>query len=417
MTAIASINEGSGLWGGPLSQQKKMLLASLVESSDDAIVAGTLDGNIATWNRGAGAIYGYATDEILGKPIASLSSEGRSNEMLEAIARACIGEPGGQHDTVGRRKDGKPIPLSVTVSPIRDSSGFIIGVASIARDISLRMRADEQGGVINREIERLSRLATTEALAASVAHDVNNCLSSVITNIDWVRGSAKECRSKIDGAVAGAWLDELEAALFDASVGAARIAKVVVDMKRLTLPAPDRGDSLSLRDVLDWSLLVAGDDLWPLSSVVRQFGTTPLVDAPVGRLGQVFVTLLTDAALAMDPTRPTNGVVVVTRTDDHGRAVVEIRGHCSGAKGQAKPRELRHALSVSRGIVDSLGGAVVFEREPGAGTMARVTLPPAKSPTAAAAVTPIEPTIEAAIGPIVRRPPHSRPATGFAAKG
>ena len=411
MTAIANMNESSGLWGGTLVQQKKMLLASLVESADDAIVAGTLDGNVATWNRGAEALYGYATDDIIGRPIASLASDDRSNEMLEAIARACIGEPGGHYDTVGRRKDGRLVPLSVTVSPIRDADGTIIGVASIARDISLRMRADEQGGTVNREIERLSRLAATAALAASLAHDVNNSLASVITNIDWVRGSAKECRDKIDGSVTGAWLDELEAALHDASAGASRIAKVVVDMKRFTLPETDSGDFLKLADVVDWSLVVAGDQLWPLASVTRKFGPTPLIDAPAGRLGQVFVTLLTDVALAMESTRRTNGIVVVTRTDEHGRAVVEIRGHSPMVPPAARGRELRHALSVCRGILDSLGGSVVLEREPGTGTMARVTLPPAR-PRAAQAATPVEPTV----GPIVRRPPRSRPAPELSAK-
>ncbi len=120
------------------------LLASIVDSSDDAIIAKTPNGIISSWNRGAELIYGYTASEIIGKPISVLISPDRPDEMEGILARIRQGERVEHYDTMRVRKDGKSISISLTVSPILDSAGKLIGVSSIARDITERKRADEK---------------------------------------------------------------------------------------------------------------------------------------------------------------------------------------------------------------------------------------------------------------------------------
>ncbi|HET9598562.1 MAG TPA: PAS domain S-box protein [Anaeromyxobacteraceae bacterium] len=122
----------------------KTLLASIVNSSDDAIDSKTLDGIITTWNPAAEHMYGYSADEILGKNISILSHPDRPEEMDDILAKIRAGGRVEHYETVRVRKDGRTISISLTVSPILDDTGQIVGVSSISRDITERKRADEQ---------------------------------------------------------------------------------------------------------------------------------------------------------------------------------------------------------------------------------------------------------------------------------
>jgi PAS domain S-box-containing protein len=122
----------------------KTLLASIVNSSDDAIDSKTLDGIITTWNPAAERLYGYSADEIIGKNISVLSHPDRPEEMAEILTKIRNGGRVEHYETVRVRKDGKTISISLTVSPILDDTGKIVGVSSISRDITERKRADEQ---------------------------------------------------------------------------------------------------------------------------------------------------------------------------------------------------------------------------------------------------------------------------------
>ncbi len=117
------------------------LLASIVDSSDDAIVSKTLDGVITSWNRAADELYGYTAEEIVGKSIALLIPEG-SGEMDEFLGEIRGGRRVDHYQTERLRKDGSVVPVSLTVSPIYDHDGAIIGASSIARDITEPRRTD-----------------------------------------------------------------------------------------------------------------------------------------------------------------------------------------------------------------------------------------------------------------------------------
>ena len=120
------------------------LLASIVDSSDDAIIGKTLDGVITTWNRAAERIYGYQAEEMIGQPVSLLIPPDRPSEMAEILDRIRLGERVGPYETTRRRKDGTTIAISLTVSPIHDAASGVVGASTIARDITERERVRDQ---------------------------------------------------------------------------------------------------------------------------------------------------------------------------------------------------------------------------------------------------------------------------------
>ena len=118
--------------------------ASLVKSSDDAIVGKSLDGQITSWNRGAEMIFGYAAEEVVGKPISIIIPPDRMAEERMILEKIIRGESVEHYETVRRRKDGKLVDISVTVSPIRERDGKIIGASKVARNITDRKRLERE---------------------------------------------------------------------------------------------------------------------------------------------------------------------------------------------------------------------------------------------------------------------------------
>ena len=127
-------------------QTEKALLhvAALVESSDDAIIGKSLDGHITSWNRGAEQIFGYQPAEVVGKHISLLIPPDRAREEPVILDKIRAGESVDHYETVRIRKDGRLIDISVTVSPIHDADGRVIGASKVARDITERKRLEKE---------------------------------------------------------------------------------------------------------------------------------------------------------------------------------------------------------------------------------------------------------------------------------
>ncbi|MGK9171060.1 PAS domain S-box protein [Inquilinus limosus] len=141
-------------------------LAAIVESSDDAIVAKDLNGVITDWNRGAEQIFGYTAEEAVGRPITIIIPSDRRLEEVEILTRIRNGERVEHFETIRRRKDGLEVPISLTVSPIRDHARRIIGASKIARDISERYKAQERQMLLLREMSH--RVKNLFALSSAV---------------------------------------------------------------------------------------------------------------------------------------------------------------------------------------------------------------------------------------------------------
>jgi PAS domain S-box-containing protein len=141
-------------------------LAAIVRYSDDAIISKDLNGTINSWNHGASRLFGYTAEEAVGRPVTLLIPPDYLDEEPKILERIRSGEPIDHYETVRRRKDGSLVDISLTVSPIRDASGKVIGASKVARDITERRRAHEQQQLLLKEMDH--RVKNLFSLACSV---------------------------------------------------------------------------------------------------------------------------------------------------------------------------------------------------------------------------------------------------------
>jgi len=139
---VGAVNMLVDLTDRARAEQMRRQLASIVESSDDAIISKNFDGTITSWNTGAERIFGYTGEEVIGKSIKVLMPPDRYNEEDGILARLRKGERIDHYETIRQRKDGGLIDISLTVSPMRNAEGNLIGASKIARDITERKHAE-----------------------------------------------------------------------------------------------------------------------------------------------------------------------------------------------------------------------------------------------------------------------------------
>lgn len=269
-------------------------LAAIISSSDDAIISKTLDGIITSWNHGAQRIYGYTALEMVGRPLAVLIPPGRANEESAILERIRQGGVIDHYETVRVAKDGRMIDVSVTISPIRDGEGNIIGASKIARDITERKKAEARLRQLNEDLERrvLERTAelqaTTDELEAfsySISHDLRAPLRSIQSFTELLQ---QDCAAGLGEAGRGY---------------VARIIQAAQRMDRLTqdiLAFAQSGRIALAPGAVDMNALVAATvrELEPEARGRRiewRIADLPAVRGDAGLLRQVWANLLSNA--------------------------------------------------------------------------------------------------------------------------
>ena len=229
------------------------------------------------------------------------------------------------------------------------------------------------------------RMASLGTLAAGIAHEINNPLAYVAGNLE-VMAETVEAAHRSSTAVDGA---ELGAAIRDARDGAERVRKIVHGLRSFSRSEEEKRVPLALPGVLEAAIRLTGNEVRHRAQLVRELGPTPLVVADDGRLTQVFINLLVNAAHAIPQGRSDkNRITVRTRRDDEGRAVIEIEDTGKGMTPEVQARVFDPffttkgvgegtglGLSICHGIVIGLGGQISIESAPGRGTVVRVVLP------------------------------------------
>jgi len=163
-------------------------LAAIVDSSNDAIVSKDLNGVITTWNRGAERLFGYTAEEMIGKPITTLIPPDRHNEEVDILERIRRGDHVDGYETVRQRKDGSPVDISLTVSPVKDAAGRVVGASKIARDISEKSQAQARQELLTHELQHRTKnlFAVVSAIVSrsfAGKHTVEDAKAAVLSRL------------------------------------------------------------------------------------------------------------------------------------------------------------------------------------------------------------------------------------------
>jgi PAS domain S-box-containing protein len=353
---------------------------AVVESSQDAIIAKDLDGVITSWNVGAERLYGYSAAEVIGKSISVLVPPGLDDELPEILRRVRSGEELDHYETVRSRKDGTQVDVSLRVSPIRDRGGEVIGISTIARDITDRKRAEQN-------LHEAQRMETVGLIAGGIAHEFNNLLHVILTYTSFLSEAAA------DDAAAQADLTEVQ----KAANRAAELTQQLLIVSRQEVTRPT---------VLDLNSVI-GDMERPLrdtlgEDVALECQTSPVpchVTADAGELDQVIMNLAVNARDAM----PHGGTlqIRVQRVDVEGHdkdtakllvlapyARIEITDDGEGMSPEVLDKAFQPffttravgrgtglSLAMVNAIVGRLGGHASITSAPGAGTTVSLLFP------------------------------------------
>jgi two-component system sensor kinase FixL len=362
-------------------EMARLYLAAIVESSDDAIIGKTLDGIVTSWNRGAEVIFGFTAGEMLGGSIALIFPPDRLVEEAAILERMRRGEQLDHYETVRRRKDGTLIDVSLTVSPIRDASGAIIGISKIARDVTERKRAAAHLDQLRSELFHVSRLASMGQMASTLAHELNQPLTAVASYVAGLR------RLAADGMTDAQLFQQIAGKAIDQATRAAEIVRRLRAFISRGETERRPGDvNEVVREAIDLGL---GD--------VRQHGVEPTLrlapDLPkvlIDRIQieQVVVNLVRNAVEALQQssrrdlrveTSPSEGMVVIRVTDSGPGISPEIADRLFEPFATTKSTGIGVGLSICRQIVGAHGGRLWVEANQPQGAIFSVTLPAADS--------------------------------------
>jgi PAS domain S-box-containing protein len=175
ITVIKDVTERSE------AEQTRALLAAIVESSNDAIVSERLDGTITSWNGAAQRLFGYSAEEALGKPVTMVVPPDRLEESKKLLERVAAGERVDHYETIRRRKDGSEVPVAISLAPITDASGKVVGASKTTRDLTAQRKAAEALHETEEQLRHAQKMEAVGRLAGGIAHDFNNLLSVILS--------------------------------------------------------------------------------------------------------------------------------------------------------------------------------------------------------------------------------------------
>jgi two-component system sensor kinase FixL len=364
--------------GGPPQAADAAYLAAIVATSDDAIIAKDLEGRITAWNPAAERLFGYPSEDALGRHISILFPEDRLPEEAEIMDRVLRGESVEHFETERRRKDGGTVSVSLTVSPILGADGAIIGASKIARDIGARLRSEERLRELQQELVHLSRLSDMGQMASAIAHELNQPLSSAAIYASGVR-------RLLDA-------DEPQVALALDGLGrAVEQIQRAGDIVRRLRAFVERGETERrlepLPPVVEEALRLLGPTLRAQCEVsFSSEPDLPLVLIDRVQIQQVLLNLFRNAIEAMADRNPRLLIVEVrpTEGEEHLRVTVadtgpgiapEVAARLFQPFVTSKSAGMGVGLSICRTIMDAHGGDIAAAPRPGGGALFTLTLP------------------------------------------
>jgi PAS domain S-box-containing protein len=325
-------------------------LAAIVESSDDAIISKNLDGVVTSWNKGAERIFGWEAAEVIGKPITIIIPPDRLEEEPKILQRLRAGERMDHFETIRRTKDGTLIEVSVTISPVRDETGRVVGASKIARDVTLQKRFQQELKAAKDAAEQAREAAEAANKAKDhflsvLSHELRTPLTPVLAAISMMEEDKSAPPQFADQVAMIRRNVETEARLVDDLLDLTRIARGKV---RLHFEVVDA--HAALRDVV--AMFARETEEKGLTVAVSLRAKHCHVWADPGRFQQMLLNLLSNAVKFTPP----GGSITLRTSNDNGTVKIEVADTGVGIDLEVMPRLFQPFEQGKHGATRQFGG-------------------------------------------------------------
>lgn len=342
-------------------------LAAIVDSSDDAIVGKDLNSIVTTWNSGAERLFGYSANEMIGTSIMRLIPPDRQTEENEILTRIRNSQRVDHFETVRVRKDGQLIDVSVTISPIKDVTGNVIGASKVARDIGERKRAEEKLQAAKIAAEKASK--AKDDFLAQLSHELRTPLTPALVAASYL-AEHEDLLPEFREEVIAIWRNvQLEAHLIDDLLDVTRITRGKIEMHH---------EAVDVHRLVHTAVQIAQKDILEkqIELAIDLRATDHHIWADAVRIQQVFWNLLNNAVKFT----PKGGRITVRSSNEGGRFVFEISDTGIGIEAERQSRifeafdqgelsitrefgGLGLGLTISKTLLDLHGGSITVQSE------------------------------------------------------
>ena len=360
-------------------------LRQILVSIPDLVIVTRFDGSVAFVNGRIEQLFGIPPDAPLGTM--AIRDRVLPEDMPVILHRRDALADGRRLEPTTIRVMGREGIRSCEINSLRLDFEGEPAIISVLRDVTEQRELQEK-------LLLTSRLASIGTLAAGVAHEINNPLSYILSNIRFI---SEGLATPLGDQMGSRW-PEMAVAASEAVEGAERLRRIVLDLLAFSRPR-NGSEQVDIHRVLDRAINIASAQIRSDARVVKDYGRVSFVHGDESRLAQVALNLIVNAAQAIQGDRETAGEIrVLTRTEPDGRVTFEVQDTGEGIATEVrnrifepffttKPSGTGLGLSVCHGIVRSLGGEITFDSKVGAGSSFRVTLPTSLSVEGAQRVT------------------------------
>jgi len=357
--------------------EQQAYLASIVESSNDAIMSKTLEGTVTSWNGAAEAMFGYEAADMIGQPISVLFPPDRLGEEEAIVAALRRGEKVVHFETLRRHKDGTDIDVSLTISPLHDAAGNIIGASKTARDITERKAADARLRTLQNELTHVARLNEMGQFSAALAHELNQPLAAITNYLNVAK--------RLFGAPES--LEKARDAVAKAAQQALRAGQIIRRMRDFVEKRDTKRTVEDINKIAEDAIALGliGAHVANIKLTTAFAKRPPPVEVDRVQIQQVMVNLLRNASEAM-ASSPRRELTVTTAAVDGEAVEVTIADTGPGIPDHVAKRLFEPfvttksggmgiGLAISQNIVEAHGGRLVMTPNEGGGTVFRFRLP------------------------------------------